>query len=93
MDGCSRLIESITLVQSKGSQEMKYDHPTAQMWIARSEPTEVNPKPITKYFQTPVPKPNTSSGHPPKFTLSTDKNASKVLLFCGTSVLAIIGET
>ncbi|KAK0513614.1 hypothetical protein JMJ35_003978 [Cladonia borealis] len=84
------LIESITLVQSKGSQEMKYDRPTAQMWIARSEPTEVNPEPITKCFQTPVSKHNTSSGHPPKFTLSTDKNASKVLLFCGTSVFAII---
>lgn len=93
MDDRSRLIESITLVQRKGSQEIKYDHPTAQMWIARSEPTEVNPKPITKSLQIPASKPTTSSGHPPMIALGTDNNASKLLLFCGTSVFAIIGET
>ncbi len=93
MDGCSRLIESITLVQRKGLQEIKYNHPTAQMWIARSEPAKVNPRPIIENLRAPASQSTMSSEHPPIIALGTEHNASKVLFFCETSIFAIIGET
>ena len=93
MDGGSRLVDSITLVQRKGSQEIKYDHPTAQMWSARSEPAKVNPRPSIENLRAPASQSTMSGGHPPTIALSTEHNASKMLLFCGTSIFAIIGET
>ena len=93
MNGCSRLIDSITLVEKKNSRETKYNHPTAQIWMARSESAKVTLRPIIKAPRAPASETTMSSEHPPLITLDTECNTFKVLLFCETSIFAISGES
>ena len=91
-NGYYRLIDSITLVGRKSSQEMKYNHPTAQIWMARSEAAKVNPRPIIKEPRAPASQSTMSSKHPSLVALDTEYNTPKVLLFCETSIFSIIGK-
>ena len=93
MNGYYRLIDSITLMERKTSQETKYNHPTAQMWMARSEAAKVNPRPTNKKPGAPTSQSTMSSEHLQLVTLDTEHSTPKVLLFCDTSIFAIIGES